>query len=123
MTERVDEDDAPPALHLSTLRGMFRPSMRHPTRIWSLGLLLCLGCGRPATESECNEIVTQVATLEYQAARKVDGPVDLGSIETIRARVKGAMLKNCVGKRITDKAMRCVRQAKSAQEVQEACFN
>jgi hypothetical protein len=97
--------------------------MRHSTLIWSLGLLSCLGCGRPATESECNEIVTKVATLEYQAARKNDAPVDQGSIETIRARVKGAMLKNCVGKRITEKALRCVREAKSAREVQEVCFD
>ncbi|MGC4067810.1 MAG: hypothetical protein QM784_24800 [Polyangiaceae bacterium] len=96
--------------------------MRFSIRLWTIGVLLSTACGRPATESECNEIVTRVATLEYQAAQK-GSSVDPASIETIRARVKGAMLKNCVGKRITEKALRCVREAKSSKEVQEVCFD
>jgi D-alanyl-D-alanine dipeptidase len=95
-----------------------RPSIRH----LAFGVLLVTACGRPATERECNEIVTRVATLEYQTAQK-NAVVDPASIETIRARVKGAMLKNCVGKRITEKALRCVREAKTAKEVQEVCFD
>jgi small lipoprotein (TIGR04454 family) len=100
--------------------------MRHPIPIWSPGLFtsfLLLACGRPATEAECNEIVTRVATLEYQAASKSTTPVDASQIETIRARVKGAMLKSCVGKRITEKALRCVREAKTAKEIQSSCFD
>jgi hypothetical protein len=64
-----------------------------------------------------------VATLEYQAASKSALPVDPAQIETIRARVKGAMLRSCVGKRITNKALDCVRHAKSAKEIQEKCFD
>jgi hypothetical protein len=97
--------------------------MRHTKYFVAISLLALVGCGRPATESECNEIVTRVATLEYQAARKSDAPVDPASIETIRARVKGAMLKTCVGKRITAKAMRCVREAKTSEEIQKVCFD
>lgn len=103
---------------------MFPLPMANVNRFWLTGLVsLLVACGRPATEGECNEIVTKVATLEYQAAAKSDAPVDPASIETIRARVKGAMLKNCVGKRITGKALNCVRSAKSAKEVQEVCFD
>ena len=101
---------------------MFRSLMRKLKWFWPIGLFL-LGCGRPATEGECNEIVTKVATLEYQAAAKTNDPVDPASIETIRARVKGAMMKSCVGKRITEKALRCVRGAKSSKEVQDVCFD
>lgn len=97
--------------------------MRYLTWTWPIGLFCLIGCGRPATERECNEIVTRVATLEYQAATKTDAPIDPASIETIRARVKGAMLKSCVGKRITEDALSCVRKAKSAKEVQEKCFD
>ena len=82
-----------------------------------------VGCGRPATEAECNEIVTKTATLEYEAATKSPGAVEPSQIETIRARVKDSMLRNCVGKRITEGAMRCVRNAKSAQEIQDRCFD
>lgn len=103
---------------------MFRLPMANLKRFWPSGLFcLLLACGRPATESECNEIVTRVATLEYQAASKSQDPVDPASIETIRARVKGAMMKNCVGKRITAKAMACVRAAKTSKEVEDVCFD
>jgi hypothetical protein len=95
-----------------------------PTRI-TLALALVLGtaCGRPATEAECNEIVTTVARLEYRDARRADAAIDEEQIETIRARVKGAMEKSCIGKRITDQALSCVRQAKTAEEVREVCFD
>jgi hypothetical protein len=85
--------------------------------------MLLLGCGKPATESDCNEILTRTATLEYQAASKSPGPVDPAQIETIRARVRDSMLKNCVGRRITTKALQCVREAKSSKEIQEQCFD
>jgi hypothetical protein len=97
--------------------------MRHTICLWSFGLFCLVGCGRPATEGECNEIVTRVATLEYQSASKSTSPIDPAQIETIRARVKSAMLKSCVGKRITDKALACVRRAKTSKEVQETCFD
>lgn len=97
--------------------------MRHLSKLWCVACLLALACGRPATESECNEIVTRTATLEYQASSRQAGPVDAAQIETIRARVKDSMLKNCVGKRITKKALACVRNAKSAQEIQDRCFD
>lgn len=85
--------------------------------------MLIVGCGKPATEDECNEIVTRTATLEYQAAAKTQGPVEPAQIETIRARVKESMMKNCVGKRITTKALQCIREAKSSKEIQEQCFD
>ncbi|HEY5960652.1 MAG TPA: hypothetical protein VIV60_29060 [Polyangiaceae bacterium] len=97
--------------------------MRDLSKLFAFALLLAAGCGRPATEAECNEIVTRTATLEYQAVSKTAGPVDPSQIETIRARVKDSMLKNCVGKRITDKALRCVRSAKAAKEIEEKCFD
>ena len=103
---------------------MVRMPMRHLTKLWSLLSIMVLGCGRPATERECNEIVTRTATLEYQAAAKgAAGPIDPAQIETIRARVKEAMMKNCVGKRVTEKALRCVREATAAKEIQERCFD
>jgi hypothetical protein len=104
-------------------RGMFGLQMRHLSKFWSVALLSALACGRPASEAECNEIVTRTATLEYKASSKVAGPIDPAQIETIRARVKDSMMKNCVGKRITQKALRCVRQAKSAEEIQDRCFD
>jgi hypothetical protein len=104
-------------------RGMFGVPMQHLYKSWSIASFLILACGRPASEQECNEIVTRTATLEYQAATKGVRVVDPAQIETIRARVKDSMLKNCVGRRITEKALRCVREAKSAKEIQDRCFD
>jgi small lipoprotein (TIGR04454 family) len=97
--------------------------MRHLPLAFVSASLFVLACGRPASEKECNEIVTRTATLEYQGAGKTAAPVDSAQIETIRARVKESMLKNCVGKRITDKALRCMREAKTAKEIEERCFD
>jgi hypothetical protein len=102
---------------------MFALLMRHLVIVLGLVPSCLFACGRPATLGECNEIVTRTAALEYQSAAKSHGPVDPGQIETIRARVKDSMLKNCVGKRITSKALRCVREAKSAKEIEERCFD
>jgi|WetSurMetagenome_2_1015567.scaffolds.fasta_scaffold431405_1 hypothetical protein len=104
-------------------RGMFGVPMEHLSKFLSITSLLVVACGRPASERECNEIVTRTATLEYQAAVKGTATVDPAQIETIRARVRESMLKNCVGRRITEKALQCVREAKSAKEIQDRCFD
>lgn len=89
-----------------------------------LSILLFLpGCGRPATLQECEEIANQVATLEYEAASKTNTPPQPDQIQTIRARVHDAMMKGCVGKRITQRALQCVRAAKSADTIQKDCFD
>ena len=66
-----------------------------------LGLLaLCLaGCGHPATEAECEEI------------------------ESTKKSVRDSMLKECVGRRLTAKAMECVRSAKTSKQIVEDCFD
>jgi len=89
----------------------------------ALAALLLASCGRPATQKDCEEIVTRVATLEYEEAGKGRGPVDSERLDTIRARVHNVMMKDCVGKRITENALRCVRQARSSVEIREKCFD
>ena len=85
--------------------------------------VLLSGCGRPATLQECEEIASRVATLEYEAASKTNTPPQQSQIQTIRARVHDAMMKGCVGKRITPKALTCMRSAKSANQIREECFD
>lgn len=86
-------------------------------------LLLFSSCGRPATLQECEEIANRVATLEYEAASKSKSPPPPDQIQTIRARVHDAMMKGCVGKRITQRAIQCVRNAKTADTIQKDCFD
>jgi hypothetical protein len=83
--------------------------------------LVVLGCGHPATERECNEIVERITVLELSAmdasAETVEKEVSLAK-EAMRRESH----KRCVGRRITEKAMACVRGAKSAKQIEEECF-
>ena len=81
------------------------------------------GCGHPATDKECQEIVERIATLELE---KQPGGLDPKSVGAQVDETKKALapntLKDCVGKRITERAMQCVRSAKNSQQIVEDCF-
>ncbi len=96
--------------------------MRRSVVILLLGLGFC-ACGRPATIQECEEIANRVAVLEFEAAAKSATPPKPEQIQIIRARVHDAMMKGCVGKRITERALQCVRKAKTSDAIQKDCFD
>jgi hypothetical protein len=82
-----------------------------------------LGCGHPATEKECQEIADRVAQLELAASPAGKDPETAKEhLERTRNWVKEGQLKSCVGRRITDRAMQCVRAAKRAEEITDDCF-
>jgi hypothetical protein len=84
---------------------------------------LALGCGHPASAKECEEIADRVTQLELKssiAGRDPDTAKE--QLERTRSWVKESQLKSCVGRRITDAAMQCVRAAKQAQEITDRCF-
>jgi hypothetical protein len=87
-----------------------------------LGTLLPLGgCGHRATVKECEEIVERVARLELERAKV--GPAMLASeLKIAKASFQKDMGRRCVGRRVTEEAMRCVRSAKSSQEIEDVCF-
>jgi hypothetical protein len=84
---------------------------------------LALGCGHPASVKECEEIADRVTELELKSSivgRDPDTAKE--QLERTRSWVKESQLKSCVGRRITDTAMQCVRAAKQAQEITDRCF-
>lgn len=81
---------------------------------------LLAGCGRPATLEECNEIVSRITQLELQSRGSAGQSAELVK-ETIEA-LKKTTLKDCVGRRIDDQAMSCVRQAQNTQQIVKECF-
>jgi hypothetical protein len=89
----------------------------------TLPCALALGCGHPATEKECQEIADRVTELELKASPVGRDPdTAKEQMERTRTWVKESQLKSCVGRRITDKAMECVRTAKKAEEITDNCF-
>lgn len=82
--------------------------------------LFSLGCGRPATEAECTEIVVRVTELELKA--RGASAADALDVQQTQDALRASTLRDCVGKRISDDAMTCVRQATTAQQIVDECF-
>ena len=78
-------------------------------------------CGRPATIGECEEILRRTAELEMKG-RLGDKALIEQEVNAIAESMREQMTKKCVGKRITDDALKCVRSAKTAEELSEDCF-
>jgi len=83
--------------------------------------LLLAGCGHPASERECEEIVARVATLELEQAHAATDTV-ASEVKLAQEAFKKDMSRRCIGRRVTQAAMNCVRQAKSADQIEKECF-
>jgi hypothetical protein len=102
---------------------MARMALRPAALVGLLGLAVSgmVGCGHPATERECEEIVERIALLEL-------GGLDAGQ-NVVAEEVKNAkeafrkeMRRKCVGRRITNAAMDCVRKATASRQIEDECF-
>lgn len=91
-----------------------------------LGALLiflsCAACGRPATEPECREILRKAALLELQPRLNESEELIQQELTAIEESMQGAMMEKCVGKRISEKTLHCVREAQTTQVLFEECF-
>jgi hypothetical protein len=87
----------------------------------SFGFLF-LGCGRPATEAECREILRKSAELELVSRLDNDRTLVEKELKEIEETMRGPMMERCVGKRISEGALTCVRAAKTADEVVSVCL-
>lgn len=75
------------------------------------------GCGRPATKADCDVILEKSAMIELEAQKVTDQAEVAKRIEAVRTAQGEQLLAKCVGRRVTDKAMACVRTAKTAEQV------
>lgn len=91
------------------------------SRLFAAFALSFVACGHPATEKECEEIVERVAKLELQAAKASPETVAV-EVQNAKESFKKDVSRRCVGRRVTEKAMQCVRTATSAKQIEEECF-
>jgi hypothetical protein len=92
-------------------------------RVAWAALFLLVGCGRPASQAECDEIVGRIAELEIrEAAPAASAEVQKQVAETKQA-FQAKSKRECVGRRITSRAIGCVRSAKTAEEIVRVCLN
>jgi hypothetical protein len=91
-------------------------------KAWPLCLFL-LGCGRPVTEQECSEIVGRIAELELKQAPATGSAQIAAEVKATQAAFHDEAMKDCVGKRVTEGALTCVRNATTAKQIVEECFD
>ena len=80
-----------------------------------------IGCGHPASKAECEEIFRRSAEIELRKRNITDAKQIASRVREAR-EARGDSVKNCVGKRITQSAMECVRSAKTSEEL-DGCLD
>ena len=65
----------------------------------------------------------RIATLELEKSNRTSDAKSLGAqVDETKKALAANTLKDCVGKRITEKAMQCVGSARSSQQIIDDCF-
>lgn len=98
-------------------------SVRFRVPVVLLAPLLSIGCGRPATMADCDEIVARIAELELRGAKSADPSSIAKEVADTKQAFQAKAKQECVGKRITERALKCVRNAKTAEEIVRECLN
>ena len=100
------------------LAPVYGPLRRALARGW-LGFILVpvlVGCGRKATREDCEVVVDKNVELQLKAL----GVTDAAIVNKRRDEMRAAMrddIDKCVGKRVTDGMMMCVRNAETADKI------
>ncbi len=96
--------------------------MNRPLALALSSATLLAGCGQPATAEQCEEIVERIARLEL-AARKVPPQELEAEVKATKAKVASeALMRDCVGKRITESTLRCIREASQSETIFDQCL-
>ena len=76
-----------------------------------------VGCGHPASREECTLIFDKSAELELQAQRVTDAKLVEERVAAVRAARGEELIGKCVGRRITESAISCVKASKTDDEM------
>lgn len=84
----------------------------------ALVVLALSGCGRKATAADCQLILDRSVELQMKEMEKSDPEAIAKRQALLRTELEGEM-KDCVGRRITDQMMACVRGATTSAELEK----
>jgi hypothetical protein len=77
-----------------------------------------MGCGRNATEADCDLVVDRNVELAMKKLSITD-PVQIDKRkQEVRAELK-PQLQGCIGKRVTDGMMKCVKNAETPEAIDD----
>ncbi len=76
------------------------------------------GCGRRATELDCQLIVDKSVELQLKETNQTSPEAIQKREEQVRSEL-GSEIKSCEGRRVTEKTMACVHAASTTQELDQ----
>lgn len=80
------------------------------------------GCGRQATVEDCEQIVARIAELELKETDVSDQVEVKAQIEGAQAAFKDRLMTDCVGRRLRQSSIDCLKKATSADTAVKECF-
>jgi len=104
-------------------------SLFSPVRLRQMALPVCVsllslgvvGCGHPASEAECRELAQHIAKLRLQARGFDAAEIERRLTQAEQDPEYKKTMEGCVGKRITDESLACVKNATSPEEIKLKC--
>jgi hypothetical protein len=78
------------------------------------------GCGRRATEADCQLIVNKSVELQMKEMSRADSPSIEKREQEVRAQL-GEEIKSCEGRNVTERTLSCVRSASTTHGL-DACL-
>lgn len=81
-------------------------------------MLALLGCGRKATLEDCQMVVDRNVEVEMKR-QKVTDSAQIDKRKTEIRKELEPLVKECVGKRVTDSMMKCVKNADTSAAIDE----
>ena len=76
------------------------------------------GCGRRATELDCQLIVDKSVELQLRDTNQTSAEAIEKREEQVRAELQDE-IKSCEGRRVTEKTMSCVKTAPTMEELEK----
>lgn len=81
-----------------------------------LAALGAVSCGRRATQADCDAIVDRMVVVKLKE-RNITDPDSVSKMQAELRKDADSDIPGCVGKRITDSAMKCIQKAETQEAI------
>lgn len=100
----------------------YRHHVMFRLRTWFALSFLLVGCGHPATHDECLTIFQKSAELELEAQDVTEPTLVSKRVDALYKARGEELIGKCVGRRITESALGCVKQAQSPGDIDRCLY-
>ncbi|HEX4515851.1 MAG TPA: hypothetical protein VGH87_18535 [Polyangiaceae bacterium] len=75
-----------------------------------------LGCGRHATQADCEVILDRMVVVKLKQ-KNITDPASVQKMQAELRKDSESDFPSCVGRRITDSAMECIKKAETQEAI------